>query len=330
MADPNLRLPVLLSILAALATMALKATAWWVTGSVGLLSDAAESLVNLSAACLALFALHYSAKPVDRSHTYGHEKIEFFSSGVEGTLIFVASAIIAGSAVDRLLTYRPLESLDLGMVLSAVAAVINLAVAQLLLRVGRRHNSIVLEADGHHLMTDVWTTAGVLGGLGLVRLTGWHWIDPVLALLVAANILWTAFRLVRRSFDGLMDRAMPEPELARLREVIAAHLGPGMAFHALRTRQAGARWFADFHLLVPGGLSVREAHDRAEQIEAALQADLPTLEVTIHVEPIELPAAWEDSALLNIEKSGVTPNGLPTPRAEPARQGHPDDIRPSS
>jgi cation diffusion facilitator family transporter len=303
MVDPNLRFPLVLSITAALLTMALKTAAWWITGSVGLLSDAAESVVNLSAAAIALLALHYSARPVDRSHTYGHEKIEFFSSGVEGTLVFVAAVAIAWSAIERLIAQRAVESLDLGMGLSLAAAVINFAVARMLLRVGRKHNSIILEADGHHLMTDVWTSAAVLAGLGLVRLTGWQWIDPVLALAVAANILWTAFGLVRRSFNGLMDRAMPDEQLARLRAVIGARLEPGMTFHALRTRQAGARWFADFHLLVPGSLSVRQAHDRAEQIEAALREEMPTLEVTIHLEPIEEPAAWEDSALLGVEKA---------------------------
>src|SRR5262245_41462029 len=313
MADPNLRWPLVLSILAAVFTMALKTAAWWITGSVGLLSDASESVVNLSAAGIAFFALHYSARPVDRSHTYGHEKIEFFSSGVEGTLVFVAAVVIAWSAIDRLLGGKAVESIDLGMALSLAAALVNLAVARMLLRVGRQYDSIILEADGQHLMTDVWTSAAVLVGLGLVWLTGLQWIDPVLALLVAANILWTAFSLVRRSFDGLMDRAMPDDQLARLRSVIGEHLEPGMTFHALRTRQAGARWFADFHLLVPGRMSVQAAHERGERIEAALRAEMPTLEVTIHIEPIEEPAAWEDSALLGVEKGAAGEPGASAP-----------------
>ncbi len=302
MAEPNLKLPVQLSILAALVTMALKGTAWWLTGSVGLLGDAAESLVNLVAASVAFFALLYAAKPADLEHTYGHEKIEFFASGLEGGLILVAAAGIAWSAVDRLVAGHTVHAIDLGMALSFVAALINLAVAQLLLRVGRRHGSIVLEADGHHLMTDVWTSAAVLVGLGLVGLTGRHWIDPVLALLVAANILWTGFGLVRRSFHGLMDRALPDAELVRIRETVAAFLRPGMTFHALRTRQSGSRRFADFHLLVPGSLTVREAHDLADRIEDALGGALPSLEVTIHIEPIEARRAWEDSALLSLEE----------------------------
>jgi cation diffusion facilitator family transporter len=301
MTEPNLRFPVLLSILAALGTMALKGVAWWLTGSVGLLSDAAESVVNLVAAFAAYLALLYAARPVDREHTYGHEKIEFFSSGLEGGLIFVAAVFIAWTAIDRLLRGAQIQSLDLGLALSSLAALINLGVARLLLREGRRHGSIVLEADGQHLMTDVWTSGGVLIGLGLVWLTGYVWIDPVLGLLVAANILWTGFSLVRRSFNGLMDRALPDDEMARIREVIAVHLEAGMTFHALRTRQAGSRRFADFHLLVPGEMTVRHAHELADQIEDGLRKALPTLEVTIHLEPIEEPTAWEDSAVLRVE-----------------------------
>ncbi|MBI1913466.1 MAG: cation transporter [Planctomycetes bacterium] len=302
MTEPNLKLPILLSITAAVVTIALKTAAWWVTGSVGLLSDAAESVVNLVAAGLAYLALLYAAQPVDREHTYGHEKIEFFSSGLEGGLIFFAALVIAWSAVERLLSGPAVQSLDLGLALSSVAALINLGVARLLLRAGRRHRSIVLEADGQHLMTDVWTSVGVLLGLGLVLLTGQVWLDPVLALLVAANILWTGFGLVRRSFHGLMDRALPDEELARIREVITSHLGAGMAFHALRTRQAGSHRFADFHLLVPGALSVQSAHELADRIEDALRAALDNLEVTIHIEPIEERTAWEDSALLALEE----------------------------
>jgi cation diffusion facilitator family transporter len=308
MTEPNLKFPILLSIAAAVVTMGIKTVAWWVTGSVGLLSDAAESVVNLVAAGFAYFALLYAAQPADREHTYGHEKIEFFSSGLEGGLIFFAALVIAWSAIHRLLTGPAVQSLDLGLALSSVAALINLGVGLLLLREGRRHRSIVLEADGKHLLTDVWTSAGVLVGLGLVRVTGAVWLDPVLALLVAANILWTGFGLVRRSFHGLMDRALPDAELARIREVIASHLATGMTFHALRTRQAGSRRFADFHLLVPGVMSVRGAHELADHIEDALRAALDNLEVTIHLEPIEARTAWEDSALLAVEE-GPHPQG---------------------
>jgi cation diffusion facilitator family transporter len=307
MTERHLKLPILLSIAAAILTMVLKTVAWWVTGSVGLLSDAAESVVNLVAASFAYFALLYAARPVDRDHTYGHEKIVFFSSGLEGGLIFFAALVIAWSAVDRLLTGPAVQSLDLGLALSSVAALLNFGVARLLLRVGRRHHSLVLEADGQHLMTDVWTSAGVLIGLGLVRVTGQVWLDPVVALLVASNILWTGYGLVRRSFHGLMDRALPDAEVARLREVITSHLETGMAFHALRTRQAGSRRFADFHLLVPGAMSVRSAHQLADRIENALRGALDQLEVTIHLEPIEERTAWEDSALLAVEERSRPP-----------------------
>src|SRR5262249_30980377 len=263
MTEPKLKFPILLSIAAAIVTMGIKTVAWWITGSVGLLSDAAESVVNLVAAGFAYFALLYAAQPADREHTYGHEKIEFFSSGLEGGLIFFAALVIAWSAIHRLLTGPAVQSLELGLALSSGAALINLGVGLLLLREGRRHRSIVLEADGKHLLTDVWTSVGVLVGLGLVLATGAVWLDPVLALLVAANILWTGFGLVRRSFHGLMDRALPDAELARIREVIASHLATGMTFHALRTRQAGSRRFADFHLLVPGVMSVGSAHELA-------------------------------------------------------------------
>ncbi len=303
MADAHLKLPVQLSILAALATMGLKGAAWLSTGSVGLLSDAAESLVNLVAAVLAFLALIYAARPVDLDHTYGHEKIEFFSSGVEGGLIFIAALTICWSAIHRLLHGGDIQQLDIGLVLALVAGAINFAVARLLLRAGRRYHSIVLEADGQHLMTDVWTSAGILVGLGLVKLTGAGWIDPVAALLMAASIMFTGWKLVSRSFNGLMDRALPDAEVARLREVIGAQLDPGMTFHALRTRRAGSRKFADFHLLVPGEMSVARAHDLADRIEEALAAALDNLEVQIHIEPIEASSAWQDSALLKVESA---------------------------
>jgi cation diffusion facilitator family transporter len=302
MVDPRLKYPILLSILAALLTIGLKAAAYLLTHSVGLLSDAVESGVNLVAALTAYLSLRYAAKPVDAEHTYGHEKIEFFSSGLEGVLILVAALAIAWYSLRRLLTPEPLEPLGAGLAISLVASLINGGVAWVLLRAGRRHHSIVLEADGRHLLTDVWTSAGVLTGLGLVWATGLDWLDPVIALLVAANILWTGADLVRRSFNGLMDHALPAAEQARARAAIEAHLGPHMAYHALRTRQAGARRFVDFHLLVPGRSTVEEAHALTGRIEAALREALPGLEVTVHIEPIEERAAWEDSALLPLER----------------------------
>lgn len=322
MPERRLRIPVLISILAACFTLALKYLAYHVTGSVGLLSDAAESIINVLAAVTAYVSIIYAAKPVDVSHTYGHEKIEFFSSGLEGVLILVAAGAIAWYAVRRLFTPEPLEALDLGIALALVATLVNLIVARLLLRVGREQRSIVLVADGKHLMTDVWASLGVVVGMALVWLTGVQPLDPVIALLVAVNILWTGFDLVRISFNGLMDHALSPDEQGAVRGAIEAHLEPGMDYHALRTRQAGARRFADFHLLVPGALTVRQAHAVTNRIEDAVRAALPGIEVTVHVEPIEEPGAWEDSALLPIERAarqaqaerpgeGTPPSGPP-------------------
>jgi len=297
----HLRGPILLSIAAAIVTLGLKSGAWYLTGSVGLLSDALESGINLVAALVAYFSLWYAARPVDLSHTYGHEKIEFFSSGLEGGLIVVAAVAIVRTAIDRIINPIQLEALGLGTLISALAALINLVVAQILLRVGRRHHSIVLEADGQHLMTDVWTSAAVIAGVALVALTHRQWFDPLAALLMSANILWTGFGLIRRSFNGLMDRALPEDEVAKIRDVIASRLEAATTFHALRTRRSGARRFADCHLLVPGDWNVRRAHDLAERIEAAVREALPGLELTLHIEPIDAAVSWKDSDLLKIE-----------------------------
>jgi cation diffusion facilitator family transporter len=298
----HLRFPVVLSILAALVTLGMKGTAYVLTGSVGLLSDAAESLVNLLAAVTAYVSLWYSSQPVDETHTYGHEKIEYFSSGLEGTLIVVAAGGIIWYAANRLIFPQAPHDLGVGTAIALVASLVNLVVARILLSVGRKHHSIVLEADGQHLMTDVWTSVGVVGGLFLVWLTGWDPLDPILALLVAANILWTAGELLVRSFNGLMDHALPAGEQAAVRRAIEAQIQPEMHFHALRTRQAGARRFVDFHLLVPGDWTVRAAHDLSDKIEAAVRAALPgAAEVVVHIEPIESTEAWQDSDLLQIE-----------------------------
>jgi cation diffusion facilitator family transporter len=294
----HLRTPVLLSILAALTTLALKFTAYFLTGSVGLLSDALESIINLAAALIAFASLWYAAQPADRTHTYGHAKIEFFSSGLEGTLILVAAGGIAWYAVERLIRPQPLQSLDVGLVLGLVASAINFGVAVVLVRVGRAQRSIVLEADGQHLMTDVWTSVAVIAGLGVVWLTGLAWLDPVIALMVAANVVLTGFKLVRRSFNGLMDHALPEADQREIRAALDAHLRPGTAYHALRTRAVGgAHRLADFHLLVPGAMPVQEAHAYGEELERAVRAALPDLEVVIHIEPIEERASWMDHNL---------------------------------
>lgn len=303
MRNPRLQIPILLSILAALVTLTLKFVAYWLTGSVGLLSDAAESIVNLLASVTAFLSLLYAARPVDTSHTYGHEKIEYFSSGIEGMLILVAAFMIAWFAVLRLFSPQPLTALEDGILVSGAATMINFVVALVLLRAGRAEQSIVLEADGQHLMTDVWTSIAVIGGVGLVWLTRIQVLDPLVALAVAANICWTGFNLIRRSFNGLMDHALPENEQATVRAAIERCLESGMDFHALRTRQAGAHRFADFHLLVPGAYTVRRAHDLSDRIERAVLEALPGIEVTIHIEPIEDRAAWEDSALVPLEQA---------------------------
>ena len=302
MVQVQLRSLLLLSLLAALVTIGLKSLAYWLTGSVGLLSEAVESVVNLVAAGTAWLSLRYAARPVDASHTYGHEKIEYFSSGLEGVLIIVAAGAICWYSLLHLFTPRPLEAIGWGAFISSLAAAVNGVVGVLLLRAGKRHQSIAVEADGRHLLTDMWTTAGVLLALGLVHWTGLSIFDPLVALVVVANILRSGVDLVRRSFDGLMDHALPEAEQDAVRDAIEAHLGPDMAYHALRTRQAGSRRFVDFHLLVPGRMTVQEAHALTERIEQALGDLLPLLEVTVHIEPIEERAAWEDSALVPLEE----------------------------
>lgn len=305
MSPAGLRALILLAALAAVVTISLKTLAYLLTQSVGLLSDALESGINLFAALTAYLSLHYSSRPVDATHTYGHEKIEFFSSGLEGALIVVAGIATASVAVGRLVQPQPLSDLGVGTGLTLAASLINLAIGLLLVRVGQRHHSIVLEADGRHLLTDVWTSVAVVSGLLVVWASGVYFLDPVIAILVGANIVWTGLRLIRRSFNGLMDHALDPEQLAALRSAIRSNIPPGTDFHALRTRQAGARQFADFHLLVPGAMSVREGHELAERVEAALRAALPRVAVTIHIEPIEERASWEDNTLRGIEPPGI-------------------------
>lgn len=298
MAEPSsLRRYAWLSIAAAVATIGLKATAYFLTDSVGLLSDALESLVNLAAAILMLWIVGVAARPPDEDHAYGHTKAEYFAGGAEGALIVLAAGGIGWTAVDRLLSPRPLEQLGLGLAISVVASAINLGVALILLRAARRHRSIALEADGQHLMTDVWTSAGVLAGIGLVALTGWEPLDPIVAILVAINILWTGYQLVRRSALGLLDTALSEGEQARLKAILDRHTGPELQFHAVRTRQAGSRQFISMHVLVPGAWSVRRGHDLLEVIEAEIRAALPGTTIETHLEPLEDPASFLDTGL---------------------------------
>lgn len=287
-----------LSIGTALATMALKAVAYLLTGSVGLLSDAIESSVNLVAAVVALVALRIAARPADETHHWGHGKAEYFSAGVEGLMIFAAAGAVLATAVPRLLHPRPLESVGVGLVVSAVAGAANLAMARVLLRAGRAHRSITLTADGKHLMTDVWTSAGVIVGVGLVAVTGWQRLDPLVAAVVGVNILVAGYTLIRNSTSGLMDAALPAADLAAVEAVLARHRAEGeVAFHAVRTRASGQHRFVLFHLLVPGDWSVREGHDLAERIEREICAALPGTSVTAHIEPIDDDASYTDVTL---------------------------------
>jgi cation diffusion facilitator family transporter len=286
-----------LSIAAALATIALKAAAYFFTGSVGLLSDALESLVNLIGALMALAMLSLAARPPDEAHAYGHSKAEYFSSGVEGGLILIAAASIAVAAVRRLLVPRPIENLGSGLGVSLAASAINLVVALVILRAGRRHRSITLEANARHLLTDVWTSVGVLLGVGAVALTGWQRLDPAVALAVAANIVYSGVGIVRRSLLGLMDTALPAPELGALQKVLDAHAGDEVAFHALRTRQSGARRFMSVHVLVPGTWTVHDGHTLLEKIEADLREALPGITVFTHLESRDDPASYNDMGL---------------------------------
>jgi cation diffusion facilitator family transporter len=286
-----------LSIGAALATIALKTAAYWVTDSVGLLSDALESLVNLAAAVVALVMIRLAARPPDEEYAYGYSKAEYFASGFEGGLILLAALAIGVAAVQRLMAPRPLEELGLGLAISAGAALLNLAVGRLLIAAGHRHRSIALEADGHHLMTDVWTSAGVIVALLAVAWTDWQWLDPAIALAVAANILWTGYRLLERSASGLLDRALPGPQREAVAGVLARFEARGVAFHALRTRQAAGRSFLSVHVLVPGDWSVQRGHDLLEEIEADIRQAVPGASVLTHLEPAEDPASFRDREL---------------------------------
>ena len=286
-----------LSIATAVLTIALKTAAYLITGSVGLLSDAVESVVNLIGGIMALWMLTIAARPADEDHAYGHSKAEYFSSGVEGGLILVAAISIGVTAVQRLLVPRALQEIGLGLIVSAAASVLNLAAAILLLRAGRRRNSITLEANARHLLTDVWTSVGVIVGVGLVALGAWPQLDPIVALLVAANILWTGFTILRRSVLGLMDTALAAADVAAVRRILQTYEAEGAQFHALRTRQSGARRFVSLHVLVPGNWTVHRGHALLERIEADIRRCLPDCTVFTHLESLDDPASWDDQAL---------------------------------
>lgn len=285
---------ILLSVAAAVATIVLKTAAWRTTGSVGLLSDAMESGVNLVAALGAFWALSLAAKPADRTHHYGHFKAEYFSSGLESVLIVLAALAIIHAAVGRLQAPEPLEQLGLGMALSLVATALNGLVAWVLLRASRHFHSITLRADAHHLFTDVWTSAGVLLGIGLVKLTGLTILDPLIAIAVALNITLTGWNLLRETATGLLDRSLPIDEQEKLEALLASHESEEIRFHALRTRVAGSRRFVALHVLVPGQWTVQAGHDLCERLEQEIAVALPRSDVLTHLEPIEDPRAWED------------------------------------
>lgn len=285
--SPSLTRYAWLSIGAAVGTIGLKLAAYMLTGSVGLLSDAVESVVNLFGALMALWMLSLASQAADAKHAYGHSKAEYFSSGAEGALIILAAVAIAFTAIKRLLEPQPIEQVGAGLVVSVAASLVNFLVARILLSAGKKYNSITLEADAYHLMTDVYTSIGVIAGVGLVALTGWQPLDPLVALLVSANIIWTGVSLVRRSVDGLMDVVLPEGERIIIDQIMDRYRQRKVTFHALRTRQAASHRFISVHMLVPGEMTVHDAHHLAENFEQELRANLEKLTVITHLEPIE-------------------------------------------
>jgi cation diffusion facilitator family transporter len=286
-----------LSIAAAVLTIGLKSTAWWITDSVGLLSDAMESVVNLVGGLMALAMLTVAERPADEDHPYGHGKAEYFSSGVEGTLILIAAVCIGVAAVERLISPKPLEEIGIGLAVSIVASLVNLGVALLLLRVGRTRNSITLEANARHLLTDVWTSVGVVAGVGLVALTDWERLDPIVAIIVAANIIWAGVGIVRQSIRGLMDAALPVEDRVAVEDVLKKHEQAGVKFHALWTRQAGARKFISLHVLVPGDWTVQRGHQLLERIENDIHHVVPDSTIFTHLESLDDPTSWDDETL---------------------------------
>ncbi|MDQ3791611.1 MAG: cation diffusion facilitator family transporter [Actinomycetota bacterium] len=287
----------MLSIAVAVITIGLKLGAYLLTGSVGLFSDAAESVVNLVAAVAALWALIYAARPPDEEHAFGHNKAEYFSSGLESALILIAAVWIGLTAWDRLLDPQPLQNVGLGLTITLVASAINGGAALAILRAGRRLRSITLRADAHHLLTDVWTSLGVVLGIVTVQLTGWLILDPLIALLVTANILWTGVRLLRDTAQGLLDRALPPEDREAIIEVLSRYEKQGIRFHALRTRASGPRRFISMHVLVPGEWTVQRGHDLSERIERDLATVLPQSTFFINIEPSEDPVSFADQTL---------------------------------
>lgn len=297
MPPPSLTRYAWLSIGTAVFTISLKAVAYWLTGSIGLLSDAMESGVNLVAAIFALFILTVAVQPPDEEHAHGHTKAEYFSGGAEGTMILLAALTIAISAVQRLFNPQPLEQVGIGLAVSVVASIGNLATALVLMQAGKRHNSITLTADAHHLLTDVWTSAGVLVGITAVSFTGWLFLDPLIALLVAVQIVYAGVKLVRQAIYGLMDTSLPPHELTKIMEILDSYRHHSIQYHALRTRQSGAQRFVSVHIQVPGAWTVQQGHGLLEAIERDLRQSLAPISVITHLEPVEDPVSWHDIVL---------------------------------
>jgi cation diffusion facilitator family transporter len=286
-----------LSIFTAIATISLKSIAYFLTGSVGLLSDALESLVNLAAAVIALSMLTIAEQPPDEQHKYGHSKAEYFASILEGLFIFIAAVVIIVSAVNRIIHPKIIEQAFLGLGISIIASVINFIVSKKLLKVGKKHHSITLEADGHHLMTDVITSVGVIVAVFLVAVTGWQVLDPIVAILVAFNIIFTGSSLIKRSILGLLDSSIPKQELDIVNSILKSYERKGLKFHGLRTRQSAQRRFIDFHVLTPGDWSVRKGHDVLEDIEKEIRDSIDKVTISTHLEPVEDPRSHEDISI---------------------------------
>lgn len=291
----------LLSLATAIVVLGLKLVAWRVTASVGLLSDALETLTNVGGALMVVMMLRVAAQPPDEEHAFGHSKAEYFASGFEGVLVFVAAALIIVAAIPRFAAPRALSAAGPGLAIAVLAGLINFAVARILARAGRRHDSVALRADASHLMADVWTTAGVVVGVGLAVLTGWRWLDPLVALAVACQVLWTGWRLMHEAADGLMDSAWPERDRAVLGDVLQEFrnaAGPGeLDFHAVRTRRSAGRRFVALHVLVPGDWTVRNSHNLVERLETRIGEELPNAIAFTHVEPLEDPRSYDEAEL---------------------------------
>jgi len=292
----------LLSVLASILTLGLKFGAFWVTGSVGLLSDALETLVNLTASIVAVLALTIAFRPANKKFNYGHDKAEYFASGLEGGLILVAAGGIIYSALGRLIAPQALENLVLGIIIAAVAAGINLVVARIMMRAARHFDSIVLEGDAKHLIADVWTSTGVIVGLLIILFFPQMLIlDSLIAVLIALNITRSGISLIKRSMHGLMDISLPKEEIQIVEKHIRAHAGESAAYHGLRSRKSGSRRFIDFHLLLPGHKTIQEGHRICCRIEKGIEEELPRSQVTIHVEPEEDKASWDGDRLGGIK-----------------------------